>query len=153
MSPILGDYSVGFPARKSCIQHLLPSWLAAVRLAAQNDFLEKVVRFWLLVFPEDILPEQEEEFYNASHRLKIFQIPIYEPDFLTECWKRFTLKSLHDTPERCTTRDNIIRQTLTSIESLSNLNEERARSRMDPELPQTLFVDLLKEVNPSTTHP
>lgn len=145
MSPLLGDLSVGFAARKSCAEHLLPSWVAAIKLDARNEFLERVVRFWLMLFPEDILPEQEEEFYNASRRLKIFHLP-YQPDFLSECYKRFTLKTLSDTPERCITRDSIIKQTMMSTEALSALQEERARGRLDPELPRTLFVDLLKEV-------
>lgn len=147
MSPLLGDYSVGFTARKSLTQYLLPSWLAAVRLDAADAFLEKAVLFWLLVFPEDILPEQEEEFYNASGRLEIFHLPIYEPKFLSDCYKRFTLKNLPDSPERCTTRDNIIRGTITSLKSLSTIYEEQARSRLDPEIDRTIFLNLLKEVS------
>lgn len=147
MSPLLGDYSVGFTARKSLTQYLLPSWSAAVKLDATEEFLEKAVLFWLLVFPEDILPEQEEEFYNTSRRLEVFQLPIYLPDFLNECYKRFTLKIVPDSRERCTTRDNIIRAAIASRKSLSALHEEQARSRFDPEINRTLFVDLLKEVS------
>lgn len=147
MSPIFQDHSVGFNARKSLAQHLLPSWRAALALNAKDAFLEKAVCFWLLVFPEDILPEQEDEFYARSCRLDVFQISVYQPDFLTECWKRFTKKNLPDTPDRYTKRDDIVQRTMVSLQTLSTLEEERARMRLDPKIPRSLFVELLQEVN------
>lgn len=142
---------MGFAARKSFVQHLLPSWLAASKSDAKVEFMEKVVSFWLLVFPEDILPGQEEQFYERSRRLEVFHLPVYEPDFLSDCYQRFTAKNLPDTPERCTKRDDITRRTIASRRSLSILEEERARGLVDPNLPRAFLAELLQEVHSSTT--
>lgn len=99
---------MGFAARESLAQHLLPSWLIMVKSNERDEFLEKAVQYWLLVFPEDILPEQEEGFYNKSGCLNVFQLPVSEDKFLDECYERCMLKKLPDTPDRCNKRDDII---------------------------------------------
>lgn len=114
MSPKFSDHSVGLSARKSFAQHLLPSWIAALKADAKSQFLTNASSLWLLIFPEDILPDQSDEFYQESRRLEVCAISISEARFLRDCARRFSQKNLPDTPERCTERDDIIRQTMIS---------------------------------------
>ncbi|KAF9067360.1 hypothetical protein BDP27DRAFT_1422913 [Rhodocollybia butyracea] len=100
LSPRFSDFSTGHHARESFVKHLLPAWSIAFTNRDQKEFLGSVVKLWLWIFPEDILPEQPYRECVKSSRLTVSQLPFDISTYKSELHKRLVQHMVDKSSQR-----------------------------------------------------
>ncbi|KAF9039563.1 hypothetical protein BDP27DRAFT_1455356 [Rhodocollybia butyracea] len=145
LSPRFSDFSTGHHARESFVKHLLPAWSIAFTNRDQKEFLVSVVKLWLCIFPEDILPEQPYRECVKSSRLTVSQLPFDISTYKSELHKRCTLKTLMDTPERVVERDRLVQHMVDKSSQRSSSITQKAQNSLYKDRPRSFFTEALSQ--------